>query len=114
NAGKDLPFFGTRSPAPDALPFVDGVAVFAWGVGRGTAPVTMTLADEGRSLVVDYRGESHAVPITGAIDERLPGFARFRDGQLKLVVISEDRPFRGADAEAPSTPKPLDRLILAA
>lgn len=123
NAGRDLPFFGTRSPPPDALPFVDGVAVFAWGVGRGTAPVAMTLADEGRTLDVEYRGESRAVPITGAIDERLPGFARFRDGQLKLVVISEERPGAPGAPDAPAASgapsdeardaDPLDRLILA-
>jgi hypothetical protein len=113
NAGQDLPFYGMRSPAPMALPFVDGKATFAWGMGDGTAPVTMTLDEAASKLNVEYRGETHAVPMTGAIDPRLPGFARFRDSQLQLVVISEERPARSAEG-LESEPVSPDRLVLAA
>jgi hypothetical protein len=113
NAGQDLPFFGMRSPPPTALPFIDGKASFAWGIGQGTAPVTVTLDEAASNLRVEYRGETHAVPMTGAIDPRLPGFARFRDNQVQLVVISEERPARTPEG-LESEPTGPDRLVLAA
>lgn len=113
NADVDLPFFGTRSPAPQQLPFVDGVAGFAWGVGQGQETVTFTLADGGDTLRVAYRGETHEIPVTGVVDERLPGFARFRDDQIRLVVISEERPRRADEGVTSEQVRP-DRLVLAA
>lgn len=114
NADVDLPFFGTRSPAYDELPFIDGKAVFSWGVGKGQAPVSITLDDPNGQIIVEYRDETRAVPVTGMIDERLPGFARFRDGQIRLVVISEERPRRAPDDSLTSEPVRTDRLVLAA
>lgn len=114
NANVDLPFFGTRSPAYDELLFLEGKAVFSWGIGSGMAPVTFTLDESNHRLVVDYRGETRAVPVTGMVDERLPGFARYRDGQIRLVVISEERPRRESNAAPTSEPVRADRLVLAA
>jgi hypothetical protein len=114
NASVDLPFFGTRSPAYEELPFIDGKAVFSWGVGRGQAPVAVTLDEANERILVDYRGETRAVPVTGMVDERLPGFARFRDGQIRLVAISEERPRRMSDESLTSEPVRTDRLVLAA
>lgn len=114
NADRDLPFYGMRSPRPDAIPFVDGKAAFTWGVGAGEAAVNVTLDDANNRLLVEYRGETGSVPITGVVDERLPGFARFRDNQIRLVVLSEERPARKADGELTSEPASPDRLVLAA
>lgn len=116
NADADLPFYGMRSPDPAALPFVDDAATFVWGVNAGTAPVTMTLTEQGGSpfLRADYRGESRLVPITGPIDTRLPGLARFRDGQIRLEIITEQRPRLAATDRDASIKSALDRLVLAA
>ncbi len=113
NAGQDLPFFGMRSPSPTALPFVEGKASFVWGMGQGTAPVTMTINEDDSRLDVEYRGESRSIPMTGMIDPRLPGFARFRDNQITLVLISEERPARTPEG-LESEPAAPDRLVLAA
>ena len=116
NADADLPFFGIRSPDPASLPFVEGVARFNWGLSGGTAPVTLTLVDRDASpaLRIDYRDESRLVPITGPVDARLPGLARFRDGQIKLEVISEQRPrLAASESDAPVKSAP-DRLVLVA
>lgn len=114
NANADLPFFGTRSPAYEDLPFIEGKAVFEWGVGMGREPLVLIVDDANQRLVAEYRGESRSVPITGLVDPRLPGFARFRDGQIRLVVISEERPRREKDDSLSSEPVHADRLILAA
>lgn len=116
NADADLPFFGMRSPDPAAIPFVNDAATFVWGVNAGTAPVTLTLVDrEGAPFLrADYRGESHLVAVTGTVDTRLPGLARFRENQIKLEVITEQRPRLAAtDRDAPTKTAP-DRLVLAA